>query len=274
MRKVCLMDSTADTMMMTIWYADYHERMDHWKPFETVLHLVDIRAEYSSFECTTALTCISKTIIIENPSKSTRCMELLAYLETLSEDQFELLKLTQSTGTIDLAAITEVFTVKRILDQLERDGNGCVKEIAALVYGVITEFGINSATIKSCVHCKRFFTRNRDHCENEICNAKAVNDGPKYIERIYMNVSIADHSGTLNCRMVDEYAAQLLDHSAAELKSLSEDEIDAIFDRFILQRFAVKVIVKQKVKDAKQYFANVLSIENIRSADMAAAMKP
>lgn len=272
MRKVCLMDTTVDAMMMTIWHADYHERMDHWKPFETVLHLVDIRAEYSSFERATTLTSISKTIIIENPSKSTRCMELLVHIQMLTEDQLELLKLTQSTAPIDLDAITEVFTVKRILDHFERDGNGGAKESAALVYGVITKFGINSATIKSCVHCKRFFTRNRNQCENEACNAMTVADGPKYMERIYMAVSIADHSGTLNCRMMDEYATQILGYSADELKSLPEEEIDAIFERFILQRFAIKVIVKQK--SANEYFANVLSIENVRSADMAAAMKP
>lgn len=271
MRKAHLMDSTADSITLTIWNADHHDRMDQWKPFETILHLVDVGANYSDFERTTALTLISKTIIIENPSRSTRSMELLNYLQMLNDDQLESLKQIQSTASIDLAAITEVFTIKRILDHLERDSNGSTKEIAALVYAVITKFGINSATIKSCVDCKRFFARNRDTCENETCNGMAVTDGQNYIERFYMAVSIADHSGTLDCRMMDEYATQMLGYSGAELKSLPEEEIDAIFERFILQRFAIKVIVKRK--SANECFANVLSIENVRSDDMAAALK-
>lgn len=263
MRKVFLMDSTVDTITLTIWHADYHDRMDQWKPFETILHLVDVVANYSNYEHTTALTLTSKTIIVENPSSSTRSMELRAHIELLSDEQLESLKQTPSTASIDLAAITEVFTIKRILDQLERDGNGGAKEIAALVYGVITKFGINSATIKSCVHCKRFFARDRVVCENEACNAMNVADGLNYIERIYMAVSIADHSGTLDCRMMDEYATQILGYSGAELKSLSEQQIDGIFERFILQRFAFKVTVKRKLTN--EYFANVLSIEDIRS---------
>lgn len=275
MQKVCLMDTTCASMMMTVWHTDYHERMEHWKPLETVLHLVDIRAEYSDFERSTALTITSKTIIIERPSNSTRCMELLAYLHMLSIEQIESLKATQSTATIDLASITEVYTIKRILDQIERDGGGVgggVKEIAAIAIAVITKFDINSAWIKSCAHCKRFLSRNRDQCESVACNTMTPTDGPKYIDRFYMAVSIADHSGTLNCRMVDEYAAQILGYSIGELKLVPEHEIDAIYNRFILQRFAVKLIVKPKM--AKEYFASVLSIENVPSVDMAAALKP
>lgn len=274
MRKVCLMDQTVDSMIMTVWHADYHDRMEDWKPFQTILHLIDVRAEYSDFERTTTLTLTSKTIIIENPSNSTRNLELQAYIQLLSEDQIEALKSAQSNATIDLDAITEVFTVKRILDQIERrDGNGGTNDIAAIVYAVITKFDIDSALIKSCVHCKRFLTRNSDQCEHEACkNAMMTVDGPKFIERIYMAVSIADHSGTLNCRMMDEYATQFFGYSAAELKALPEQEIDALFQRYILQRFAVKVIVKRK--STNEYFASVLSIENVRSADMAAALKP
>lgn len=269
MRKVCLMDQTTDGIMMTVWHADYHDRMEHWKPFRTVLHLIDVRAEYSDFERTTALTITTKTIIIENPLKSTRSLELQAYIQLLSDDQIEALKSPQSNGTIDLDAITEVFTVKQILEQFERDGN----DIAGIVYAVITKFDINSALIKSCVHCKRFLPRNGDQCEREACkDTMTTGDEPKIIERIYMAVSFTDHSGTLNGRLMDEYAERILRYSADELKTLPEHEIDAIFQRFILKRFAIKVIVKRKMTN--EYFANVLSIEQARSADMATALKP
>lgn len=74
MRKVYLMDKAVETMTMTVWNADYHDLMDQWKPFCAVLHLIDVGADYSDFEHTTALILTSKTIIIENPTASTRSM--------------------------------------------------------------------------------------------------------------------------------------------------------------------------------------------------------
>lgn len=73
----------------------------------------------------------------------------------------------------------------------------------------------------------------------------------------------------LDGRMMDENAMQLLGYSGAELRALAEEEIDAIFERFVLQRFAIEVLVKWN-----EYFANVLSIEKVQSDDMAAALKP
>lgn len=84
-------------------------------------------------------------------------------------------------------------------------------------------------------------------------------DGPNYTERIYMAVSFADYSATLDDRMMDENATQLLGHSGPELRALLEEKIDAIFERFNLQRFAIKAFVKRKA--ANEYF--VLSIETI-----------
>lgn len=274
MRKVHLMDATVDAITMTVWHTGYHDRMDRWQPFETILHLVDVSASFSDFERTTSLTLTSRTIIIENPTNSTRSMELQVYLQMLSEHQLDVLKQAHSTAAIDEASITEVYTVKRILDQLERDDHsGGTKGIAALVYGVITKFGINSAIVKCCAHCNRFLTRDRDRCANETCNAMAVtNGGPHYTDRIYMPVSFADHSGTLNGRMMDEHAEHLLGYSGAELKLMPEEEIDSIYEQYILQRFAIKVIVKGK--SSTEYFANILTIERVDSDDLAAALKP
>lgn len=267
MRKVHLMDKTMDSMTMTVWHSDYQERMDQWQPLQTILHLVDVQVKYSDFERSTVLIHTSRTIITENPIRSTRSAELMAYMHSLSLDKIESLKSNQPGASIDAASIKEILTVKRILDQIERDNSN---EIAAIVIGVITKFDINSAIIKTCVHCKRFVQRNREYCDNDTCNLTETNE-PRIVDRIYMNVSIADHSGTLNCRMVDENAQNALGYTADELKMQSEEAINATFNRFMLQRFAIKVIVKPK--STKDYFASILAIEHMESDDMATALK-
>lgn len=257
-----------DSMLMTVWHSDYQERMEQWKPLETILHLVGVRAEHSDFERSTVLSVTTKTIIVENPIQSSRVNELMVYIHTLDEEKFNKLKNHQQKSVVDVAAIRGVMTVKRILDAIERDPT---KEIAAIVYGVITKFDINGAVVKSCVHCKRFLFRNRNECGTASCDVVQTN-GPRYINKVFMAVSMADHTGTLNCRISDEYAVNILGHTAQQLKELSEDDVDAIFNKFILQRFAVKMIIRPKSQT--DYFANILSIDTQPANQMAHALKP
>lgn len=249
---------------MTVWHPDYQQRMDQWKPLETILQLVDVRFEYSTFERSTVLSITSRTIIIENPVNSSRSSEILAYIHELSLDKISALKNNYEKSSIPGAAIKDVMSVKRIRVEIERDPT---KEIAAIVYGVITKFDINAATVRTCAHCKRLI-RGRSECGCDLTQK----DGPRYVEKFYMAVSIADHSGTLNCRIVDEYAQQTIGYSAQELKPMTEDSIDAIFNKFILERFAVKVIVRPKSQT--EYFASIVSIETHHPSDVATALKP
>lgn len=256
-----------ESISMTIWNTDYHSIMDQWIPLQTILHLVDVQARFSDFERSTVLMMTSKTIVIENPVHSSRCNELMDYIHNLSETKINALKINQTGTTIDPAAITEVLTVKRILDQKERDPS---KEIAGIVIGVITKFDINSGIIKCCVHCKRLIPRNRSACENDVCFKTEIN-GQRTVDRFNIAVSFADHSGSLNGRINDIYGEKILGHTAQAFKMLTESKIDAIFSRFILERFAIKLVVKPKT--AKDYFVNILSIETISSNNMAASLK-
>lgn len=266
-RKVYLLDETKDSMVMTVWHPDYQVQMDQWKPLETILHLVDVQAEYSDFERATALSVKSKTVIIENPERSTRYATLMLYIHSLSIERINELKLNQPNAAIDPALITEVMSVKRILDQMERDPN---QEIAAVVYGVVTKFDINSALIKVCAHCKRFLNRNFDECENADCRLIELAES-KFVDKVSMPVWIADHSGTLKGRINDENSQRILGYTAQELKELPENDVDAIFNRFMLQRFQVKAIVKPKSQT--DYVANILSIEIVAPFAMANALK-
>ncbi|XP_055306191.1 protein hold'em [Sitodiplosis mosellana] len=267
MRKVYLMDMTTESISMTVWHAEYQERMDQWKPLETVLHLVDVRAEYSEFERSTVLSVTSKTIIVENPMYSSRSNEILVYLHELDAEKFNELKSNQPKAVVNAATIKDVMTVKGILNAIERDPS---KEISAIVYGVITKFDITSGVVKSCVHCKRMLLRNRNECGTASCETSTTN-GPRYIDKIFMAVSVADHSGTLNCRINDEYAVNILGHTAQQLKALPDDDVNAIFENFMLQRFAVKMIVRPKSQT--EYFASILSIATEPPKDVAKALK-
>lgn len=272
MRRVHLMDQTMDSVAMTVWHAEYQERMDHWVPLETILHLVDVRAEHSNFDHSTVLSMTAKTIIIENPTRSSRSNELMAYIHSLSLEKLESLKSLPSITSIDITSIKDVMSVQRILDQIEfADTSNCIKEIKAIVYGVITKFDINSAVIQICGLCKRSLPKNSNKCEMESCKTIETIDQP-YMDKIYMPISISDHTGTLISRIVDDTAPHTIGHTSQSLKTLAESHVDSIFKRFILNRFAFKVIVKPKL--AHEYFASILSIEDINSDDIAMALKP
>lgn len=253
---------------MTVWNPDYHILMDDWKPLETVLHLVDVRAEFSEYERTIVLSITSKTIIIENPRQSSRYAEMMAHIHLLDTDKYNQLKSVEPVASISLSSFNEVMSVQRILDQIERDP---VQEIHAIVYGVVTRFELSNALIKTCVHCKRFLTRGRTACDSAICNSIQT-DGPRTVDKVYMPVSVADHSGSLKGRINNENALRILGYTAQELKELTESEIDAIFKRFMLERFKVTVIVKPKSQT--EYTANFLNIETEHPDIMAKAMKP
>ncbi|XP_031636680.1 protein hold'em-like [Contarinia nasturtii] len=265
-RKVCLMDRTTELVSMVVWNPEYQARMELWKPMETILQLVDIRFEYSSFERSTVLSITSRTIIIENPANSSRSNEIMAHIHSISVEKYNELK-SNKQKSIGPDAIKDVMSVHRIRDEMERDPT---KEIAAIVYGVITKFDINAAIVKSCVNCKKLLL-NRNECGMPNCDSIQSN-GPRYVDKVYMAVSVTDHSGTLNCRIVDEHAQHILGHSAQGLKSMAEDDVDAIFNKFILERFAVKLIVRFKSKT--EYFASIVSIETHNSHDVAEVLKP
>lgn len=260
------MDTTMESISMTVWHAEYQERMDGWKLLETVLHLVDVQATYSDFERSTVLTVTHKTIIVENPVRSSRSNDILAHIHSLSLNKIAELKSIQVNRSICADSITEVMTVKHILDEIEQGG---FKQIAAIVYAVITKFPISSATVRSCANCKQMLF-NRTECESVSCVDMDFN-GPKFIEKFYMNVSLTDHSGTLNCRITDTYGKQIFGRSAQELKATQEDDLNKIDQRYNLERFAIKVVVRPTSN--KKHSAEIVSIESHHPDAMEKALK-
>lgn len=71
-------------MLFSIWHEEWIERAEkRWKPNETVLYLIDVRLDYSTFYKRPVLSFTSKTVILEDPNvKETQ--QLVEHASTVS----------------------------------------------------------------------------------------------------------------------------------------------------------------------------------------------
>lgn len=275
-RRALIMDTTKNSMPLIIWSPEYQQMADKWISMQTILHLVDVFFEYSEYDRSHILTLNSRSILIENPIRSSRSNSLLAHIHGLPAAEIDELKGVQpkvnAIDAVDLNAITEVMTAGKILRRID-DGTGT--DFTVKFYGVITKFDIDSSfgrdpIIKCCIHCDRYLGKNQK-CDNVYCIPKLGN-GRDYIEKYSVTLNVTDHSGTLvNCRISDEYATVLFGCSASEFKQLPESRIDDIKNEYHLERVVIKMIVKPKSRT--DYAVNVLNIGSESPRTMAMQMK-
>lgn len=276
MRRALIMDTTKHSMPLIIWLPEYQQIADKWIPMQTILHLIDVFFQYSEYDQTHILTLNSRTILIENPIRSSRSNSLLAYIHGLPPAVYDELKGVQPKvnviDAVDLDAVTDVMTAEKI-QRIIDEGTGT--NVTVKFYGVITKFDIDSSfgrdpIIKCCVYCDRYLVKNQK-CDNLYCTPKLGN-GRDYVEKYSVALNASDHSGTLvNCRIFDEYANVLFGCSASQFKQLSDSRINNIKDAYYLQRVAFKLIVKPKSRPG--YAVNVLSIDFEHPHTMATQMK-
>lgn len=201
----------------------------------------------------------------------------MAYVYTLDAEEYQ--KLTKiprkSTDVVNIDEIKEVMTIKKILNRVK---DGIDNQLGVVVYGVVTKFEIDpnydqSPFIKCCVICNRFLQKGCDVCTNTVCANELLSTASttSFIEKFNILIWISDHTGTLVCRINDDYAKTLLNHTVAELKLLSETAIEEIKNRYFLQRFAIKLVVKSKQQS--EYLANVVEIVTLNPSDMAVGLR-
>lgn len=276
-RRILLMDSTTHSIQLDIWLNEYQQCADQWRPMETILHLVDIRLEYSKYDRTHILNMDSRTIIIENPIQSSRANSLAQYLRCLTPDQYTQFKDVQPKvnpiDSINIAEINDVMTTERIRRSVEE---GTENDFAVKIYGVITKFDINpkydrGPIMRSCRYCQRYLAKNQV-CDNVYCVPQLGYGAMDFVEKFFISFHLRDHKGAiLNCRINDEYASTLFGCTANEFKQLSETKIEEIEEMFFMKRFAIKMIVKPK--SSTDFVANVLSIDGEDPEMMAKQMK-
>lgn len=256
LRKIIVMDESHQNVTLNIWGGDYIQRANEWSPLRTVLHLVDAQANYTKFDSAVTLSMVGRTVIIENPSKSSRVTALQHYVTEMAC----LLKplpgrASSSAYRIDVASINVVMTIGEVHDLLSTNGDGNERQITALVYAVVCKFNLDTTNefgpiSKYCRTCSRILKRSANKCDDPNCVHVLTESGElNYVEKFNIYVDLFDHTGTLkNCRLQDEYAAKVLGHDARNFATLLEDDIDALHNRFMLERFGAKLVVKRQLR--------------------------
>lgn len=273
-RDVLLMDTSMESMKMTLWSQDDCVRADKWKPLETILHLVDVRCSYSTFDRSMVLQMAGATIVIENPMHSSRVQPLREYIARIPVEVKNswAAETPNADRQIDLSTITEVMSVQKIKDLAMNSD----RPFTAVVYAVITELhhdptGLRRPIQRYCLHCNQFIPSTSEYCSKHTCRVMA-GPGKNYVDKFDIRMNLSDHSGTLkNCHMYDNYAAHFVSFQLDEYVNLPASAIDQIYWLHMLERRAIKVLVKRT--SAQLPFVSVLEINPIDVASEANNLK-
>lgn len=256
LRKVIVMDESLAEMTLNIWHGDYLASADGWTPYGTILHLVDADAGYERFESAVSLKCVGRTVIVVNPTNSSRAAALQQYVDENGVNLPPLKDRSAKKATkIDVNAINEVYTIAEMEKLLSEKNNN--EQITGLVYAIVTNINVNrdfddeSGPIsKQCGICKRFLKPKTDMCNSLSCMQALAGDGAgnaqNYVEKINVTMELQDHTGTwFYCYLRDEYAEQVLGENMFGFKHMSEEERQMMHDKFWLMRFGFRIVLKK-----------------------------
>lgn len=253
LREVIVMDETNAEVILNIWDGEYVQRANAWSPYSTVLHLVDIQADYSAFYKKVTLSLAKRSVIIEDPTNSSRATALQNYVQRAVANNTlpPLTTADVSKNRYNLETIKDVMSIAKIIDTMEAHQTDAEHEFTALTYAVITQMFLDptreyTPISRYCGRCNKIIDPSHEYCVDSNCVQRlAEANGPKSIEKFNISVDITDHSGTLTCRLTDEHAVTVLGHSVASFINLSEDEIEALRWKFLLERHAIKIVVRR-----------------------------
>uniref|UniRef100_A0A182Y5X9 MEIOB-like N-terminal domain-containing protein n=1 Tax=Anopheles stephensi TaxID=30069 RepID=A0A182Y5X9_ANOST len=257
-REVVLMDCSHPGVVMKFWSESYIRWSERWTPLQTVLLLVDARVEYSAYYKTICLAVDRKTIITQDPDLA-QLSNLLAHARSIPTQDIDLVCSLSSAATI-----STVMTVQQILDRTEGDLVQEQDQFTALCYAVITRLDLDGPTrtvSERCVSCRTLVRGQDAACPRYDCPAGGR-------EPFFdLTVDITDHTGTLaGCRMVSRVAEAVLQCDVASFKRQTDDQKTHLKWKFLLDRCAVKLIVKRR---SAVRFQNLYSIVECTIADPA-----
>lgn len=254
LREVIVMDESCAEMILNIWDGEYVQRADYWTAHSTILHLIDIQADYSQYYKKVTLSLARRSVLVEDPINSSRATALQNYVQQ-SVANNTLPPLTSadiSRNQHNLESIKDVMSIAKVLDTIDTHSSDAEHEFTALTYAVITKLFLDptrefSPLVRQCLSCNKFIEKKLELCSDPNCiQVLAASTGPKFIEKFNITTDLTDHSGSLkSCRLSDEYAVAVLGHSIASFVNLSEAEIETLRWKFLLERHAVKIVVRQ-----------------------------
>lgn len=127
------------------------------------------------------------------------------------------------------------------------------EQFTALLYAVITEYDIDGnsqskVVKKRCVNCNRYVFLSNEYCDNEDCQIIYFDDefSDKFHYYYDISVSLSDHSGTINCRILKEYAEKIIGCPAKDFLFMDENRRTEIKLNLLMERCAVKVLLRRK----------------------------
>lgn len=137
------------------------------------------------------------------------------------------------------------------LGQTERENE---EQFTALLYAVVTKYDIDNSNQsrvvgKRCLKCKSYVALGNEICDNEDCQIAFYDEcslEEKFEYYYDVKIRISDHSGTINCKILKEYAEKLFGCSAKDFLNLDERRKIDLKMIFWMERCAVKVVLRRK----------------------------
>ncbi|KAL1392806.1 hypothetical protein pipiens_012209 [Culex pipiens pipiens] len=244
LREVIVMDATHSGMSMKFWSNEYVERIDKWTPLTTVLLMMDVRIEYNEYFKSICLGMSSKTIITEDPACEQADRLLVSVMRVPLQDSD--VAFSATTSAINTSVITTVMSVQQIWDRAEGDLKSDEDQFTALCYAVVTKFDLDGCSRligRTCQTCKSFVRVSDDRCSRPECAYNPAN----IVSYFDIRIDLTDHTGTLaNCRLMNQVAEQTLACKVDKFLNMSDEEKGKLKWRILLERCAVKLVVKRK----------------------------
>lgn len=127
-------------------------RSNNWQMGCTILHILNARTEYSDFYRTTTIGVHGRTLIIEDPM-SEDSNELSRFALTVPLNNIDINAATSQSASgfgnepnINISEITNVMTVRQLLDRIDGKLFSDTDQFTAVVYGIITQFDLDGCT--------------------------------------------------------------------------------------------------------------------------------
>lgn len=151
-----------------------------------------------------------------------------------------------------MSSITHVICVRHLYE-LGQTENANEEQITAVLYAVITKYDIDGSSQsrvvkKRCINCNRYVPLQNEFCDNEECEFGYLEDtlSDKFDYYYDIHISLSDHSGTIHCRILKEYAEKLIGCPAKDFLNLDERRKTEIKLKLMMERCRVKVVLRRK----------------------------
>lgn len=156
-------------------------------------------------------------------------------------------------------------TVKKIYD-LAGSSTNDDEQFTALLFATCTRIDLDgSSPISSrrCVKCRCSIKPSSIFCEKPGCQTlHYYNDANAYVQIFDIGLDFTDYTGTIvNCRMVDQHAERILGLKLIDFSNMTMNQRTKLKYKFLLERCAVKLLIKKKTICRSSIFIMVLDVK-------------